>query len=242
MKKKWIVSGTLAAAMVVAGCESPTTATYNNSSGSLALSRDDGLLYAVDHDNEIMAVVSTKTHQKVANNIKLGKAPERVVVGPDDTIYVTNRGERTVSVIRKDDWSSEPRKVAVGVEPVGLAVSPDNKTLYVVNSTSLDSSEFGTLTAIDTATVQPTWELPVGEEPRAISLIAGNKALISLFKQGDVVQVDLTKPEVLKTGTTLYEKLNESRLSGSSPSPTPSAAITPAAAPATWARSPPPVW
>ncbi len=202
--RKLIMTGAVMASLVLVGCESGTTDTYTNSSGSLALSRDDGLLYAADSDNDLLAVVDTKTHEKIAE-VKVGKSPERVIVAPDDTIYVTNRFDRSVSVIRRGEWT-EASKVKVGVEPTGLAVSPDNKTLYVVNSTSLDSAEVGSLQAIDTATLQTTWELKLGEEPRAIALLPGDKALISLYKQGEVVQVDLSKPEILKGAAAVKEE------------------------------------
>ncbi len=205
----------LAGWLGLAACQGPTSSTYTNASGSLALSQDDALLYAVDTDNDLLAVVDTHTEQVVAR-VKVGAAPERVVVGPDDTVYVSNRGERTVSVIRKNQWSADPVKVEVGVEPVGLAVSPDNRTLYVVNSTSPDDAEFGTLTAIDLGTLQPKWDLPVGAEPRGIALLEHERAVITLYKSGDVVEVDLRGPRVVQSETPLYQQVNQSKQSGSS--------------------------
>ncbi len=208
-----IVTGAVMASLVLAGCESATTDTYTNSSGSLALSRDDGLLYAVDADNDLMAVIDTQTEQTLTR-VSVGRAPERVIVAPDDTIYISNRMDRSVSVIRKGEWT-EAARIKVGVEPIGMAVSPDNKTLYVVNSAALDSAEEGSLQAIDTATLKTTWEIKVGEEPRAIALLPNNKALITLTKQGEMVQVDLTKAEVTKAAqakesSELYAAVNKS--------------------------------
>lgn len=208
------------AAMLLAACgEQPSLST--SSAGSLALSRDDSFLYAVDSDNDMVAVVDTAA-KALVTTVKVGRAPERVVVGSDDTVYVSNRGSRSVSVIKRGagTWS-EVLQLAVGVEPVGLAISPDNKTLYVVNSTSLDSPEVGTLTAIDVKTLQTRWDLPVGQEPRAVTLLAGGRALVTLFKGGDVVTVDLNGPTVLQTSTDLYHKANQGNLDARSQFPSP---------------------
>ncbi len=152
---------TMAALAVVGltGCEAKT-GSYSSASGTLALSRDDALLYAVDTDNELVAVIDTATDAKIAE-VKVGAAPERIVVGKDDTLYVANRGARSVSVIRRGDWT-EATRISVGVEPSGMAVSKDGNTLYVVNAAALDSAEHGTLTAIDTRTLQTLWDLDVG--------------------------------------------------------------------------------
>jgi YVTN family beta-propeller protein len=205
-----LVAALSGVALLSACGEQPTL--YTNSAGSLALSRDDKFLYAVDSDNDMVAVVDTAS-KSLVTTVKVGRAPERVVVGPDDTIYVSNRGARSVSVIKRGSGTwSEILQLPVGVEPVGLAVAPDNKTLYVVNSTSLDSPETGTLTAIDVKTLQPRWDLAVGQEPRAVTLVAGGRALVTLFKGGDVVTVDLNGPTVMQSNTNLYATANASNL------------------------------
>ncbi|WP_375756768.1 c-type cytochrome [Corallococcus exercitus] len=197
--------------LVLSGCkEREVASTWSNASGSVALSRDDSLLYVVDADNGILAVVDTARREKVSE-VRVGPRPERVTVGPDDTVYVTNRGGRSVSVIRKGD-AVEAARIPVGVEPTGLAVSPDGSTLYVVNSATRESAARGSLTAIDTGTLTARWELPLGEEPRGIALLEeGRKAAVSLFRRGDVVTVDLSdanQPRVMRDGTDLNTKAN----------------------------------
>jgi YVTN family beta-propeller protein len=207
----------LAAAMVLAlgwtGCEQKPVATYSSSAGSLALSRDDALLYAVDTDNGIVAVVDTEAYEKVAE-IKVGRAPERITVGPDDTVYVSNRGDRSVSVIRRGEWT-EAARLKVGVEPMGLAVSADGQTLFVVNTAMLDTTESGSVAAFDTATLARRWELPVGDEPRGIALMEDGTALVTLHREGEVVHLDLSsrdRPKVLKASTGLYARANATQL------------------------------
>lgn len=204
--------GVVLGVVALAGCVDEKSASYTNSSGSLALSRDDAFLYAVDSDNDVVLVVDTAANAKVAE-VRVGRAPERIAVGPDDAIYVSNRGSRSVSVIQRGAgvWT-ETMQVPVGIEPVGLAVSADNQVLYVVNSTSLESSDHGTLTAIDVKTLQVLWDLNVGEEPRGVTLVNGNRALVTLYKRGDVVTVDLTEKKVVADSSGLYDRANASRI------------------------------
>jgi YVTN family beta-propeller protein len=168
-------------------------------------------LYVADTDNGIVGVIDTKSNAKIAE-ITVGARPVRVLVGSDDTIYVANRGDNSVSVIRRGSWA-EAARLQVGVEPTGLAVSGDGKQLLVVSSAAIDNPDYGTLTSFDTATLTPKFEIPVGAEPRAVTVVSGNRAVVSLFKQGELVEVDLSKG-TLKGGTGasgIYDKANASR-------------------------------
>lgn len=196
---------------MVSGCSTPPSTGGNSAGGSLGISKDDALLYAADPDRDSVFVMNTRTDSLVAE-VPVGRQPEKVLVAPDDTVYVTNRLDRSVSVLKPGE-SREAARIAVGVEPVGLAVSSDSKTLFVVNATSLTSAEFGTLMAIDTDTGAVKWELAVGAEPRGISLMGNGRAAITLFKSGDVVFVDLDKRVVEKNGTDVFAQLNRSALS-----------------------------
>src|SRR3954464_9131808 len=124
-------SRALVVAVLVWGCNQPVS-TYSSASGSLGVSRDDALLYAADSDSDSLFVIDAKTESVVAQ-VKVGKQPERVLVGPDDTIYVSNRMGRSVSVIKRGE-GTEAAKLATAVEPVGMSMSNDGKLLLVVNA------------------------------------------------------------------------------------------------------------
>lgn len=199
--------------VTLAGCAGRSES-YSASAGSLAASKDEALLYAADADWDKVFVIDAKTEQ-VITSVSVGKTPERVLVGPDDTLYVTARYGRGISVVARGEWDSA-RFVETGIEPSALALSNDGRTLYVVNSTMSDNALVGSVVAIDTATLQPKWELPVGEEPSAIAVLPGERALVSLLKQGDVVMVDLSARKVLKNfGGDVYTALNDSILNPS---------------------------
>lgn len=204
-----LLGAALAACFAVA-CSNAPAGGGNSANGSLGISRDDALIYAADSDLDTVFVVDAKTEEKLGE-VKVGRQPEKVLVAPDDTVFVTNRMDRSVSVIRKGELT-ESARIEVGVEPVGLAISSDSKTLYVVNSTARTDVEFGTLMAIDTASRQPKWEIPVGREPRGITLMGDGKAAITLYKEGDVVLVDLQAKQVVKQGTEVFQQLNRAAL------------------------------
>ncbi len=209
--KNRLLGAALAVTMAFApGCSNNATGGGNSANGSLGVSHDDALLYAADSDLDTLFVVNAKT-QTVVSEIAVGRQPEKVLVAPDGTVYVTNRLDRSVSVIRKGE-TAESTRIAVAVEPVGLAASTDGKTLYVVNATSLTDSDFGTLMAFDTATLTLKWEVPVGHEPRGLTLMGDGTAAISLYKQGDLVMVDVASAKVVKSGTGLFNALNASAL------------------------------
>ena len=239
--------GATAASLSFSGCTPPNSGASARASGSLALSNDDSTVFAVDTDNGVLAVINPST--KEVRQVAVGKSPVRVLVAPDDTAFVTNRGDRSVSVIRKGD-TAESARIAVNVEPSGMALSSDGKTLLVVSATALDRTDQGTLTAIDTGTLEKKWEVLVGEEPRAVAIIAGNRAMVSLFKSGELVEVDLNKGAVVASQTGIYQAANASRVGSGSPTGPVSSSFRPRAmsdlivtaqgdrlfAPVVWAR------
>ncbi len=213
MKKK-LLGAALAVVMGVSGCAQDAAGGGNAAGGSVGISSDDALVYAADQDLDRVFVVDTKTNE-VIHAVKVGRQPEKVLVAPDDTVYVTNRLGRSVSIIRRGD-TEETARLDTAVEPVGLAVSSDGKTLYVVNATCREDSDFGTLMAFDTATLSLKWETPVGQEPRGLTL-QGNKAVVSLYKKGDLVMVDTATGQVTKSGTDVFERLNAAALGITTP-------------------------
>src|SRR5688572_27960996 len=71
---------------------------YTSAQGSVGSTRDDALVFAADSDTDQLYVFDTSTEKLVAT-VKVGATPEKVLVGSDDSIYVTNRMGRSVSVI-----------------------------------------------------------------------------------------------------------------------------------------------
>jgi YVTN family beta-propeller protein len=188
----WVLA--LALALATA-CSSRKEAPVSGAGSASATSQDGTLAYAVDADADLLTVVQRKTRRKIAE-IRVGKAPEQLAVGPDETIYVANRGSRSISIIRRNDWK-EAGRINAGLEPMAVAVAPDNQTLYVVNGSSLDKADAGTLMAIDLTTRRVRWELSVAGEPRGIALVDASTARIELYRRAEPLLVNLNVPKIL---------------------------------------------
>jgi YVTN family beta-propeller protein len=200
----------VAVSVVVVGCAEPSVPP--RASGSLAVSKDGLTVFAADTDNGVLMVIDAKTLEKRAQ-VKVGSQPFRVAVGADGTVFVANRGSRSVSVVSSTDWSVVG-ELPTGVDPVGLQVSADGKTVYVVSAASVEDTSFGTLAAFDTATREQRWVLPVGEEPRGLGLMSGNRAVVSQYKSGRLVEVDLENGTVVNNDVSFYQQLNAQALTG----------------------------
>src|SRR4051794_31570380 len=83
-----ILVGAAAAALSLTACTPPNGGASARASGSLALSNDDSTVFAVDTDNGQLLRIDPVT--KDVKTITVGKSPVRVIVGPDDTVFVTN--------------------------------------------------------------------------------------------------------------------------------------------------------
>jgi YVTN family beta-propeller protein len=90
---------------------------------------------------------------------------------------VANTGSNTVSVIAAAT-NRVAATVAVGSEPVGIAVSPDGTTVYVTNSGS------NTVSVIDTATNTVTATIAVGTFP-AGAAVSPDGSTLYVTNDGD---------------------------------------------------------
>jgi DNA-binding beta-propeller fold protein YncE len=165
--------------------------------GTVATTRDGLLRYRVLPDTDRVEITDLETGAVLAR-VEVGKSPEKILLGRDDTAYVVNRASRSLSVIRRAEYR-EAARLTVGVEPVGLALSPDGARLVVINGGSLDSPERGTVVAIDTAGLQILWELPLASSPRALELIGASHARIYTEGNAQLV-IDLATRAVLSAG------------------------------------------
>jgi YVTN family beta-propeller protein len=161
------------------------------SSGSLGISADNKLIYVADADHDRVTVIDTQTRQ-VRGHVPVGIRPERVLVAQDGTVFVSNRGSRSISRLSPSGAQVEAT-LPVGAEPVGLALSPDGRRLMVANSLS------GSLSVLDAQTLAPVEELSIGGQPWAVALLADDgQAYVTDFLAGRVRVVDLKRREVTR--------------------------------------------
>jgi YVTN family beta-propeller protein len=187
------------AVVALAGCgatQSITAKVRGAADGTLAQSVDGTLLYAVSADDNALVVVDP-TAQSIVATVAVGQSPSRVVVGPDDTIYVSNRAGRSVSVIHRGTWT-EASRITVGVEPMGLALSPDGSALFVANHAS------GTVQSIDLTAGTPavSWQATVNDFPRGVAAFADGRLYVSHERSGMVDVLDSATGVISKSVST----------------------------------------
>jgi len=114
----------------------------------IAVFEDQVFVVSVEADS---LVVTNRVTGKIERIVSVGARPEQVVVGPDGTAFVTVRHAASVVKIAPDATQIS-QKAEVGVEPYGLALSPDSDVLYVAISgeNSLVALNADTLTQIGT--------------------------------------------------------------------------------------------
>lgn len=170
--------------LAAASCAPPSVTP--RSSGSVAVSNDDALLFVADADHDVLVVIDTAT-RTVLRQTPVGRQPERVLVAPDGAIYVSSRGARSVTRLSKGGEVVEA-SATVGAEPVGLALSADRSQLLVANSMS------GTLSMLDAKTLEVRREVQVGGEPWAVTAAPdGRRIYVSDFSGGAVRVVDIER-------------------------------------------------
>ncbi len=176
------------------------------SDGTLSQSVDGTLLYAVSADDGQLLVVDPtgNTCPNLPSNsacivasVPVGTLPSRVIVGANDTIYVTNRKSRSISVIPRPQAGGAwvvAATLPTDAEPLGMALSPGGQTtLYVVNHGS------GTVEAFDLATSAVVWDTTVGNFPRGVAALADGELYVSHYRSGMVDILDATTGVVTKS-------------------------------------------
>ncbi|MEM7674528.1 MAG: YncE family protein, partial [Myxococcota bacterium] len=133
-----------------------------------------GSSIAVDEEHRTLAVANKATNDVTLfdlpdlvfrAHIPVGKEPVSVSFSPDGTtLYVVNRGSKSVTIIDGVDGNSWAvrRQVAVGSEPTSGALSPTGAFFYVANWAD------GTMSVVDTAQGTVAEVVELGGAPYAV--------------------------------------------------------------------------
>lgn len=113
----------------------------------IALSRDGRYLYASDNLTGRVFVVDAQSHH-ILPSVLVGNHPALIARSPDGaTLYVTNGGSHSVSVLDIGRDPARPRvraTIPVDGYPHGLAVTPDGRYVIVANTISRNISVIDT--------------------------------------------------------------------------------------------------
>jgi hypothetical protein len=125
--------------------------------------------------------------------IRVGIAPTRVIIAPSgDRAWVTNQFTKDVAVV---DLAGRRRTGSIAIEgdPLGAALSPDSRTLYV--TTNLDRLSVCALTDNGGRIVRST-PLPQACTELAIHP-AGNRLYVPTWKAGNILELDARSLSVM---------------------------------------------
>lgn len=115
-------------------------------------------------------------------------------------MYVTNGGSDTVTVLDVVNLRLD-RELAVGRNPIAVAVSPTRNEVYVVNSGT--AAGVGSLSVIDAEHNTVVATIPLHRQPVSIDLdSAGNVAYVANSGSNSISQLDLkARHEIAQIGT-----------------------------------------
>jgi YVTN family beta-propeller protein len=181
----------------------------SDGSRAYVASQRDGCVYVLNTSNP--ASISLVLTIPYPNPIPNFAHPSALLLNKAQTLlYIANAGSDTISVVnvvndqlnvtatvllRPSNVSSLP-----GVSPSGLALSPDEKTLYA------SLGDFNAVGVIDTGTNQLSGYMPVGWYPTALAATPDGKALLVVNGWGTKAmnpnpQLDYLNPDVLAFDT-----------------------------------------
>lgn len=160
------------------------------------LAPDGKLVYSTSENDSTVSVIDVAA-RKLLKSFKVGRRPRNILFLPDGSRgYVSAENDATVAVfdpIKNEKLLDIQVGVAGESKPMGLALSPDAKTLYV--SAGRGHKVF----AVDTKTNQVTASFEVGVRPWGLAVSPDGKTLFTANgPANDVSVVDLASQTVTK--------------------------------------------
>ncbi|HEY2931701.1 MAG TPA: bifunctional YncE family protein/alkaline phosphatase family protein [Acidobacteriota bacterium] len=146
--------------------------------GGLAVSADGSRLYAVCNLSNEVRVLET-ANGKTVRAYPTGKHPYACVLSPDDkTLYVSNWGDASVSVI--DLAGGTIHNIRVGLHPNDMKLAAGGNYLLVANASDNTVSVIDLTTGVVLENIRTaiTEKSPEGSTPNALALSPDGKTLI----------------------------------------------------------------
>jgi YVTN family beta-propeller protein len=168
-----------------AGCARPAASiSVGSQPGGVAIDDATGTVYVANSGSNTVSVINARTCNAVRHS-GCGQTHPTVTVGRDPfalavdqatgTVYVANSGGNTVSVInartcnavRHSGCGQTPPAIAVGPEPLGIAVNQITDTVYV---TSLGNFTGKTVSVINGATCNAAGRTGCRQKPATVTV------------------------------------------------------------------------
>ena len=157
------------------------------------ISPDGTLAYVTGETDHDVTVLDTSTGDEIAR-IAVGHRPRDLVFTPDGTFaYVSSEIDGTVAeIVVAENRVSRTITLPEGSRSMGVALSPDARTLYVANGRSK------TVSVVDLGSGEVTANVEVGERPWGIALsFDGSLLYTANGPSNDVTVLDTETLEVV---------------------------------------------
>ncbi len=161
---------------------------------------EDGLVYALDPGDNRLLVINPATGL-IDAVIPAGGSFNGIVIVPGGTALISSTTDGNISFV---DLASRKvnASVSAGNGPYGMAVSPDNRTVYVTNMNG------NTLAVLDLSNRAITGTATVGKMPAGVALSEDGRQAYVANSGGDTISVIDTAPlkvnRTFATGKTPY--------------------------------------
>jgi len=144
----------------------------------------------------VLGIDTTQSGTPIITIFRVGKRPQAPVLTADGKGYVSNSGEKFVSVIDTTQTGvvKKSLKIRVGKNPQTPALSVDESKLYVSNSG--DNSVSAIVTALNSVIAT----IPVGRDPQTPIISAnGTRVYVLNYRDMSISVIDTTQNIVIAT-------------------------------------------
>ena len=119
------------------------------------------------------------------------RGPSALLFAPDgQELYVAEQDENQIAIVATEGGKPIAHLPSGGEQPVGMALSPDARTLVVANSFS------GSVGILDLGKRTLRARISLPGMPWGVAVTAGGKAFVSVSQRDEVAVVDLTTAKV----------------------------------------------
>jgi YVTN family beta-propeller protein len=135
------------------------------------VSSNSKYVYVVDPRRDTLSVIDAAINQVIDNAISSGEAPIQLTLSPKrKTLYNSNEIlTGTLTPIHLADLTPAPTITGIGANPIGLAVTPNGKEIYVAAWSS------GEVDVFDVATGKLLAPIPVRSGPADVVFTPNGK-------------------------------------------------------------------
>jgi YVTN family beta-propeller protein len=138
----------------------------------LVLSHDGRRLFAANWADRSVTEIDTR-RAAVVRTLAVGENPRGMAITRSGRLYVANFSDHTLDVFEGRDLTQHQRVRHVCRVPRHLALSPDDRQLYI---SCLTASEVAVL---DTATQRVVRRVPVGRSPKALDVMGNGRYVVT---------------------------------------------------------------